>query len=56
MREQEKMVVRIRTRGSTRGDLFHLIYPGKTWQGWSYDELWNLGVGNHEVEVPRAEH
>ena len=54
-RDQEKMIVRIRTRGSTRGDLFHLIYPGRAWKGWSYEDLWNLGVGDHEVEVPRSE-
>jgi hypothetical protein len=55
-REPEKVIVRIRAKGgSTRGDLSHLVYPGRTWQGWSYEELWNLGPGDHNIEVPRPE-
>ena len=54
-RDLEKVIVRIRTKGSTRGDLFHLVYPGGAWQGWSYEKLWDLGVGDQEVEVPRSE-
>lgn len=55
-RDPEEMIVRVRIRakGATRGDVFHLVYPGRTWEGWSYEELWNLGEGNHKIEVPRS--
>jgi hypothetical protein len=55
MREPEKVIVRIQTKGSTRGDLSHIVYPGRTWQGWSYEELWDLGAGDHKIKVPRPE-
>ncbi len=54
-RDPEKMIVRVRGKGPTRGDLFHFVYPGRTWQGWSYEELWNLGAGDHQIKVPRPE-
>ncbi len=54
-REPEKVIVRVRAKGLTRGDLFHFVYPGRAWQGWSYEELWNLGAGDHKIKVPRPE-
>ena len=54
-RDQKKVIVRVRAQGPTRADLFHFVYPGRTWQGWSYEELWNLGVGDHKIKVPRPE-
>lgn len=55
-RDPEELIVRVRIRAksATRGDLFHLVYPGRTWEGWSYEELWNLGAGDHKIEVPRS--
>jgi hypothetical protein len=45
------------TRRGTRfeGDLLHFIYPGCTWNGWSYDEFLDLDEGDHEIKVPREE-
>jgi hypothetical protein len=56
--DPEEMIVRVRIRAKSaaRGDLFHLVYPGRTWKGWSYEALWNLGVGDHNIEVPRSAH
>ena len=54
-RDPEKVIVRVRARGRTRGDLSHFVYPGGTWQGWRYEELWTLGSGDHKIEVPRSE-
>jgi hypothetical protein len=55
-RDSEEMVVRvcIRAKSATRGDLLHLVYPDRAWKGWSYEALWNLGVGDHNIEVPRS--
>jgi len=54
-RDPEKVIVRVRAKGSTRGDLFYFVCSGRTWQGWSYEELWNLGAGDHQIKVPRPE-
>lgn len=54
-REPEKVIVRVRAKGAARGDLSHIIYPGRTWQGWSYEELWDLGSGDHTIKIPRPE-
>jgi hypothetical protein len=54
-RYPEKVIVRVQAKGLARSDLFHIVSPGRTWEGWSYEALWNLGAGDHKIKVLRPE-
>ena len=49
----ELVLVRVPAIGSCNdGDVIHFVRPGEDFSGVTYDRLLELGVGEHEVEMP----